>query len=177
MDSEALLLVGRVSRPHGIHGEIKVSPETDDPLRIKGISKLYFGASSLRVLSKQVHSVRFQRSKNGTVVVLKLDGIDTREAAESFRKMKIFANRSDLPPLMDGEMYIHDLIGFSATTEFGEAVGTVIDVLETPAHLTFLVERDGRPDVLIPDVPEIITHIDLIEARIVIRPMEGLFEM
>jgi len=176
MNSQSLLLVGHVWRPHGVRGEVKITLETDDPMRLKGVSRLYFGRDSDRIISKEITSMRFQQSKPGRLAIVEMAGVETREEAESLQKMDVFASEEDLPPLAEGEVFIHDLIGFSAATDQGETVGVVRDVLDTPAHLTFLVEREGRADVLIPDVPEIVTHVDVTGAKIVIRPIEGLLE-
>src|SRR5690606_12968758 len=114
-------------------------------------------------------------------VLRRLGGVDAREDAEALRGLSVYAAEADLPPLEAGEVYLHDLIGLTAWTvdeagEPAEAVGIVRDVLEGGAQLLFVVARDGVPDVLVPDVPEIVRAVDVGAGRLLLDPPEGLFD-
>lgn len=173
---ESLIRVGRVYRPHGVRGELKVAPETDDPARFMALSMLHIGRDVRHTASHAVEGVRFQETKRGVTAILKLEGIDSRDAAERVAKQLVFAAEDDLPPLDDDEVFVHDLIGLDVFTEAGDAIGTVANVLALPAHDTYVVRRPGKPDAMIPDVDDFIVALNLDDERLVIRPIEGLLD-
>ncbi len=174
---EALLLVGRIGKTHGVQGEVKVIPETDDPERFAALETVFLGQQPEDAAPHPVASVRFQQSKRGLTVVLKLDGIETMEQAAALRRKAVFAFEEDLPPLDDDEFFLHDLIGLDVVTEQGEGIGAVKDVLELPAHHVYVVARPDKPDAMIPAVPAFIAEIDIHGAqRLVVRPIEGLLD-
>ncbi len=115
VEKGSLLLMGQIFRAHGVRGEVKVWPETDDPGRFRELSTVFLGADPEHARPQAVESVRFQQTRRGTMVVLKLKGIETREAAEALRKTDVFALREDLPPLAEGEFFFDDLIGLDAS--------------------------------------------------------------
>ena len=173
---EVLLLVGRVGKTHGLRGEVKVIPETDDPKRFADLETVFLGNEPGEATPHTVAAVRLQPTRRGPTVVLKLEGIDTIEEAASLRRQRVFAREEDLPPLADGEFFLHDLIGLDVVTDQGEPVGTVKDVLELPANNVYVVARSGRPDTLIPAVPAFIDEMDIEGRRLVVRPIEGLLD-
>lgn len=171
---DALILVGRIVREHGVMGELKVVPETDDPERFEAFGVVHVGASSETARPYTVRNVRYQTTKRGQLVVLALEGIDTREAAAGLRQAGVFADEAALPPLDDDEIFLHDLIGLRVRTASGEEVGVVDDVLETPAHLTLRIRRPGQADALVPVVPAFVAETDLEAGVLVLTPIEGL---
>ena len=173
---ESLIRVGQIYRPHGVRGELKVAPETDDPARFTELSQVYVGRDVQHTTAHAVEGARFQETKRGITVILKLDGIDSRDDAEHVTKQQLFAAEAELPPLDEDEVFIHDLIGLDVVTEGGEAIGTVANVLTLPAHDTYVVRRPGKPEAMIPDVDDFIVALDLDDGRLVIRPIEGLLE-
>ncbi|MEM1041761.1 MAG: ribosome maturation factor RimM [Bacteroidota bacterium] len=175
-NTDSLLLVGTCGRAHGVQGEVKVIPETDDPERLAALAQVYVGATPETAQPRAVEALRFQPTKRGLVALVRFDGIAGRDAADALRGQGVFADAADLPPLEEGEVFLHDLIGLAVVTEGGEAVGTVTDVLDGTAHPLLVVQRDGRPDALVPDVDEIVTTIDLDAEQITIAPPEGLLE-
>lgn len=176
-DPQALLLVGRVGKTHGLRGEVKVIPETDDLARFATLERVFLGQKPEDAAPHRVASVRFQQSKRGATVVLKLDGIETMEQAAALRRQAVFAFEEDLPPLDDDEFFLHDLIGLAVVTEQGEVVGVIKEVLDLPAHHVYVVKRPGKPDAMIPAVPAFIIDLDVDDAqRLVVRPIEGLLD-
>ncbi len=176
VDTDSLLLVGTCGRAHGVQGELKVIPETDDPERLAALEQVYVGATPETAQPRTVEAVRFQPTKRGTVALVRLEGVGGREAADALRGHGVFADAADLPPLGEGEVFLHDLIGLAVVTEDGETVGTVADVLTGTAQPLFVVERPAKPDALVPDVAEIVLRIDLDAATVTIAPPEGLLE-
>lgn len=176
VDSESLLLIGRIWRAHGVRGEVKIIPETDEPERFEDLTVVYMGRTATTAEPREVESVRFQPTKRGTIVITKLVGVDSRESAEALREASVFAQEEDLPPLEEGEFFLHDLVGLSVLTDEGEQVGTVDDVIAGPAQAIIVVARAGRGSVMIPAVDEFVEDINLEAGRVVIRPIEGMLE-
>ena len=176
-----LLLMGRIGRPHGVRGEMKVTPDTDEPSRFELVDRLFLGASPETARARAVEGIRFQFPKGRTVVLLSLDGVDDLDGAEALRGQNLYAAPSDLPPLEDGEAYLHDLIGLVAylvdenDEADGDPIGTVHDIFDG-AQLLFAIRRDGQPDVLVPDVEAIVADVDLEGRRLLIRPLDGLLD-
>ena len=173
---DALLLVGRVVRAHGVRGEIKVLPETDDAERLRELEAVYIGAGAETAARYDVAGTRPQPTKRGLLLVFQLEGVAVREEAEALRGLPVFAREEDLPPLAEDEFFLHDLVGLGVETDAGEPVGVVREVLDLPAHPVCVVAREGKPDALIPAVPEFIVEVDLEAERLVIRPVEGLLD-
>lgn len=173
---EALVRVGHIFRPHGVQGELKVKPETDDPYRFEAMEAVHVGTYADQTTPYAIESIRYQESKRGLTVILKLAGIDSRDAAETIKKKFVFVPEEELPPLEDGEFFIHDLIGLDVVTEDDAFIGTVANVLQMPAHDVYVVRRDGASEAMIPAVANFIVDIDLEGERIVVRPIEGLLE-
>jgi 16S rRNA processing protein RimM len=175
VDADALVRIGFVFRPHGVRGELKVDPsDTDDPARYDALDRVFLGTRPARVTEHAVQGVRFQQGKRGTTVILRLAGVDGREAAEAVAKQAVWAHEDDLPTPDEDEFFIHDLVGLAVVTEAGEHVGTVADVLQLEAHDVLVVRRPNRADALVPAVEAFLPAIDLDAERVVLRPIEGL---
>lgn len=175
-DAESLLLVGRVWRPHGVTGDVKIVPETDDPSRFEDLDEVFIGLKAEDAASRRVESIRFQPTKRGLIVIMRLKGIEAREDAEALRGNRVFAREIDLPPLEEDEFYIHELVGLSVVTSGGEHVGTVDDVLSAPAQQVLVISRQGRNSAMVPIVAEFVDEIDFDGGRIVVRPIEGMLD-
>lgn len=175
-DADSLLLVGRIWRAHGVQGEVKVIPETDEPSRLQSLASVFVGASPAEISLRNIQRARLQQTKKGVLVVIKLEGINGREEADALRQQALYASRSDLPPLADDEFFIHDLIGLKVVTSEGEAVGYVKDYIDQEWQALLVVAREVQPDVLVPAVPAFIETIDLDEQKLVIQPIDGLLE-
>ncbi|MEL6615077.1 MAG: ribosome maturation factor RimM [Bacteroidota bacterium] len=186
IDPDDLFLIGQVTQPHGVYGEMKVRPETDDPDRFVEIERVFLGADPRAAVrsAHTVESVRYQPMKNGTVAALVgVEGVDSREAAADLRGTKVYAHVDDLPPLAEGEVFVHDLIGMTVVlvdeddAPTGETLGTVRDVFESGASYLFSVARDGLHDLLIPDVEPIVRSVDADAREIRVFPPNGLLDL
>ena len=166
--------MGRIVRPHGVLGEVKVAPETDDPGRFQELDSVYVGADEASSVSFDIVSVRLQPSKYGITVLLLFEGVSSREAAEAMCKKNVYADEADLPALEDGEYYFSDLIGLSVATLDGAAVGTVADVLEGPGQDLLVIQTPVGGRIMVPLVPELVPEIDIAAGRITIDPVDGL---
>lgn len=175
-EHQDLLLVGRVVRPHGVRGEIKVAPETEGLERLAEVSTFHIGRAVDLAKPHPVENVRFQETKRGPLALVKLEGVDTREAAEGISRLLVYTAEEELPPLEEDEFFIHDLIGLQVVTEDGRVVGTVQDVMQAPAHDIYVIERESGGEALVPAVDALIADVDLEASRLVIRPIEGLLD-
>ena len=172
-----LLLIGRVLKAHANDGEIKVAPETDDPARFEPLGRVHLGRAPAQATPRRVESVRHQTTKRGPLVLLKLGGVNDRTAAEALRRQQVYAAEDDLPPLGEGEAFIHDLVGLKVVTEEGQHLGTVEGVEQAPAHDVFVIAREGGESnpAMIPGVEEFVREVDLENDRLVVRLIEGMF--
>jgi 16S rRNA processing protein RimM len=173
---ETLIRLGRIFRPHGVRGELKIAPDMDDPTRFEALDAVYVGPDPGRVTKRHIASVRYQETKRGITVILQLEGVDDRGDAEVVTKQHLYAPEEALPPLDEDELFVHDLIGLDVVTEDGTAVGTLSNVLPMPAHDMYVVHRPGHAEQMIPAVDDFIIDIDLEAGRVLIRPIEGLLE-
>src|SRR5690606_26363223 len=142
VDRDSLLLIGRVWQAHGIRGEVKVVPETDDPNRIADLTTVFTGTNADAAERSSVESVRFQPTKMGSLVLWTLGSIATPAEAEALRTQLVFARVDALPPLDDGEYFLRGLVGLTVDTEVGQTVGIVHDVLDLPAQEMLVIGRE-----------------------------------
>ncbi|HEX7051464.1 MAG TPA: ribosome maturation factor RimM [Longimicrobiales bacterium] len=179
-DGEAgpeFLVVGHITKPHGTKGEVYVWPLTDRPEQLfaKGRELVLGdseGAPGDEPLALRVERVRaFKRG-----LLVKFEGFPDRTAVEPFSQRYLLVPAEAVPPLEEGEVFYHQLLGLEVVTTAGEVVGRVREVFETePAHL--LDVQDGGRSRLIPFVERIVREVDLEAGRIVIEPPPGLLDV
>lgn len=163
------LAVGRISRPHGVQGEVRVELLTDHPERFEWLEAIYVGEQRPRLTP--IESVRYHQG----VVLLKLAGYPTRTEAELLRGELLQVLETDAVPLAEDEYYLYRLIGVDVFTEAGARLGRLSEILETGANNVFVVEGEGR-QYLLPDIRDVVKEIDLENGRMTIHPMPGLLD-
>lgn len=161
------IAIGRVIKPHGVQGEVRVEMLTDVPERFKWLQHVYVGERSPRRVA--VESVRYHQ----TYVLLKLVGFPTRTEAELLRNELLLVPEDEAVPLEEGEYFLYQLQGVDVVTEEGEPLGALTEVLETGANNVFVI-RGPLGEILVPDIPDVILNIDLDARRVVIRPLPGM---
>ncbi|MFZ0903770.1 MAG: ribosome maturation factor RimM [Mycobacterium sp.] len=169
------LTVGRVVKAHGVTGEVIVEVRTDDPeLRFAPGTVLRAKASDHRERNCVVAAVR----PHGGRLLLQLDGVADRDAADALRGSLFVIDSEDLPPIDEPDTYYdHQLEGLFVRTTTGLDIGTVAEVLHTAAGELLAVKRAQAGELLVPFVSAIVTSVSL-ESRIVeIDPPEGLLEL
>ena len=165
---EQFLQVGVISSTHGIRGEVKVFPTTDDPMRFKKLKKVLLDTGRERV-ELEVQSVRFFKQ----FAIVKFKGIDNINDIERYKGKGLFVPREDAVPLGEDEYYIADLIGMEVFTEDGH-FGVVRDVMETGANEVYIVESDKHGEVLIPAIRQCVLDVNGEGKKMKIRLMDGL---
>lgn len=177
MASPAHLIVGRIRKAHGIHGEVLVEPLTDSPDTIFAPRRVLLAGDANGDLDEDgatvtVRSVR--PFKKGLLVAL--DELPDRTTAEPWRDRYLLVSAADLPPLDPGEVYVHDIVGMHVVLATGEPLGTVRETYELPQGLMLDVERAVGGSVLLPFRPEIVRSVDRNSRHIVVEPPLGLIE-
>ena len=161
------IAIGRINGPWGVRGHVKVTPLTDNPRRFQPGSLLLLRGQPVRILDV--------RSPKGYPCLL-LEGYADRSAAETLGGAMLEIEEADLPPLEDGEYYIHDLVGLAVETVDGGAVGRLHEVLHTAANDVYVVRREGANDALLPAIPDVIVEVDLSAGRLIVDPLPGLLD-
>ena len=134
---EKYLRVGVITSPHGVRGEVKVYPTTDDVMRFKKLDKVILDLGRGETRELKIRQVKFFKN----MVILKFDGVDTMNEVEGWRQKDLLITRDQAIPLEEDEFFITDLIGLNVVTDEGETLGTLTDVMETGANDVYCVNR------------------------------------
>ncbi len=164
-----MLKVGVITSTHGVRGEVKVFPTTDDPARFKKSQKMILDTGKEK-LPLTIQNVKFFKQ----FVILKFEGFNDINAVEKYKKCPLLVSRKDAVPLLEDEYFIADMIGLTAVTEDGEYFGTLKDVIATGANDVYVIDTEKYGEVLIPAIKECILEVDIAGGRIKIRLMDGL---
>ncbi len=164
------LEVGQIVGTHGVRGELRVNPWCDAPAFLKQFHTLYFspnGTGAVKVTACRPH---------GNVALLKLEGVDTVEAASALRNKVLYMKRSDAH-IAEGSYFIAELIDCTVVDADDESIvyGVLSDVSETGANDVWHIRRDGR-EYLIPSIPDVVIGVDVAAGVIRIRPLKGIFD-
>jgi 16S rRNA processing protein RimM len=168
-DEPVFLVVGRLRRSHGLHGEMLLTVITDFPERLASGDTLFLGDARQLVVTKSV-----RHHHDG--LLLAFDGFDTPEAVAGFRNQFLYVLAGDRPPLPEGDYYHHDLIGLQVMTDTGIELGRLASILETGANDVFLVRSASGKELLLPAIPSVLQQIDLPARRITVHLLPGLID-
>ncbi|MCL1924381.1 MAG: ribosome maturation factor RimM [Defluviitaleaceae bacterium] len=161
--------IGKIVNTHGLKGDIKVYPLTDDPERFNLLK-------SIRVFNNEnIEKVyELERSRvQKNVVILKIKGIDTIEQAELLKNYTIKVLREEALELSEDEFYISDIIGLSVY-EKEEFIGELKDVIQTAANDVYIIKRENKRDLLLPVIKSCILKVDIDGKRIEVSIPKGL---
>jgi len=163
------LRVGVITKTHGIKGEVKVYPTTDDVNRFKKLKKVYL-TNQKESIETEIESVKFFKE----LVILKFKCIKDCDEALKYVKYDILIDRSDAIPLKENENYICDLIGLKAINEEGVEIGELIDVMLTGANDVYVIKALDGHEILLPAIKQCILDVDLESKIIKVHVMKGL---
>ena len=164
---EDLLQVGAITQTHGIRGEVKVFPLTDDVSRFKkGISLVLDLGREKRDL--EVESVKY--------VILKFKGYDNINEIEKFVKKNLYVTRENAVKLKKDEYFIADLIGMTVIKEDGTELGSISDVLQTGANDVYVVALADGGEVLLPAIKDCILSVDMEQRTMQVHVLPGLID-
>ena len=161
---------GKIVNTHGIKGEVKLEPWCDNAEMFQNITYLYLDSRGETTL--KIEQARMQKN----MVILKFKGIDTMNDAEKLKNKVVYANRQDIP-MEEGEYFIQDLIGIQVLdADSGRLYGTLCNVSQTGANDVYHVRFSNGKEQLIPAIPQVVLEINPQEEKMLIHPLEGLFE-
>ncbi len=166
---EQYLQVGIITSAHGIKGEVKVFPTTDDVNRFKKLKEVILEGKRENT-TVSVEGVKFFKN----MVILKLKGIDTMNDAEKLKNTPLLVTRENAVKLKPGEYFLCDLIGLNVETEDGNFLGTLTEILQTGANDVYVVKMENEKEVLIPNIKECIMKISLEDNLMTVHLLEGL---
>lgn len=170
-EMEDLLQVGVITSTHGVRGEVKVFPTTDDNARFKQLKECYVEYKN-EMQPVKVQGVKFFKN----MVILKFDGIDNINDVEKYRQCKLFVDREHAVALEEDEYFMTDLIGLHVEKEDGTALGTLTEIIPTGANDVYVVTGQEKKEWLFPAIKECIMKIDIPTGRMVVRMMKGMEE-
>lgn len=165
---EQFLQVGVISSTHGIWGEVKVFPTTDDAERFLDLKHVILDAGKEQI-PLEIQHVKFFKQ----FVIVKFKGIDNINEIEKYKGRSLLVSREDAVELEEDEYYIADLIGMEVLTDEGEK-GTLKDVIETGANEVYVVDFEKFGEVLIPAIHQCILDVDVENMRMKVHLLEGL---
>ena len=168
---EDLLKVGIISSTHGIRGEVKVFPTTDDPQRFKKLKNILLDSGKEK-RNLKIQSVKFFKQ----FVILKFEEIDDINDVEKYKGSSLYVTRDQAVKLKEDEYFIADLIGLTVIAEEEKLEGTLKDVMETGANDVYVIElTDGR-ELLLPAIKECVLSVDIEKGEMQIRLLDGLLD-
>ncbi|MBR9938854.1 ribosome maturation factor RimM [Lachnospiraceae bacterium Marseille-Q4251] len=169
---EDFLQVGVITATHGIRGEVKVFPTTDDPERFLDLETVYLDTGREKKLLT-ISSVKFFKQ----FVILKFKEFDNINDVEPFRKKSLLVTREQAVPLEEDEYFIADLIGLRVITDEDKVLGELTDVLETGANDVYQVTDENGKEILLPAIKDCILSVDLEKGEMKVHILEGLLDL
>jgi 16S rRNA processing protein RimM len=169
---EDTLRVGVITSTHGVRGEVKVFPTTDDAARFKKLKEVLLDTGR-ELKPMEITAVKFFKN----MVILKFKGYDTINDIEIYKGKDLLVTRDKAVRLGPDENFIVDLIGLAVFTDEGEELGTLTDVIQTGANDVYEVTMKGGRTVLLPAIKQCILNVDLKAQRVLVHMMEGLLDL
>ena len=166
---EELLQVGVITTTHGVRGEVKVFPTTDDPARFKKLKDVILDNGKVKK-DLEIESVKFFKN----MVILKFKGLDNINDVERFRQAKLFVTRENAVELEEDEYFIADRIGIKVTSDGGEEIGIIKDVLQTGANDVYVIAKENTPDLLVPAIHDCVLAVDVEAQTMTVHLLDGL---
>ena len=158
--------VGRVTRTHGLKGELKFYPVDQDDLVIQGDQQIRLGETTFKI-----KSVRGAKSP----FIVKFEGIDSIEAAQSLSGQEVLVAKEDFESLPEGEYYRFEIEGLKAFDDTGKYYGVIEEIIATGSNDVYVVRGDGK-EWLVPMIDSVVQNIDMGEGKLIFHCVEGLFE-
>lgn len=159
---ENLIPAGEIVNTHGINGEVKIQPWTDSAEFLSPFKTLYVDGKKMKVASSRQHK---------GMLLVQFESIENINDAMRLKGRKVSINRDDVK-LPEGTFFIRDIIGATVVDESGAEIGKLVDAMETPASMIYIVR--GETEHLIPVVPEFILKTDVEAGVVTVRLIEGM---
>lgn len=168
---EDLLQIGVITSTHGIKGEVKVFPTTDDNMRFKKLKECFIEWKG-EILPVKAKSCKFFKN----MVILKFEDMDDINEVEKYKQCKLYVDREHAVPLEKDEYFMTDLMGIQVVTEDGKKLGTLREIIPTGANDVYVVAGGEKKELLLPAIKDCILKIDLGKRVMTVRLMKGMEE-
>ena len=168
-----MLRVGVISSTHGVRGEVKVYPTTDDVNRFKKLKTVILDLGRGEQMTLNIESVKFFKN----MVILKFKGYDNINDVEMFRKKSLYVTRENAVKLKKNEYFIADLIGLKVISDEGEDLGELTDVLQTGANDVYVISKEGADDILLPAIKDCVKQVDIEGGTMQVHLLDGLRDL
>jgi 16S rRNA processing protein RimM len=164
------LQIGKIVNTHGVRGEMKIIPLTDDPKRFDDLKWAYVDIDGI-----QKHRIKSVKYSKGTVVV-KLEGVDTPETAAAYREHFLLVDRENAVKLPEDTFFVCDILGSKVVDENGLVLGQLIDVLQTGSNDVYVIKNETGREILLPALKSVVRSISIQEKRIHVVVPKGLMD-
>ena len=164
--------IGVITTTHGLKGQVKVYPTTDDPLKFETLKTCYLKGTKGEMKPLTITDCSYFKG----LVILSFEEIKTIEEAIPLRQKEIYCDRENAVPLEEGEYYLADIIGCEVFDEEGNKLGVMEDYLETAAQDVYKIRRDNGKEFLVPAVDAFIKEVDVAGRRMVIHVIPGMMD-
>lgn len=169
---ENLLQVGAILDTHGLRGEVKVFPTTDDPGRYDYLEDVILEDKSGKQITLVVEKVRYFKN----LVIVKFKDLDNINDVEQYKKCNLYVTRENAVELEEDEYFVADLIGLTAKTDEGEELGRIKDVLTTGANDVYVIDtKEG--ELLVPAIHDCVQEVDLEAGVMTLHLLPGLRDL
>ncbi len=166
---EELLQVGAIANTHGVRGEVKVFPMTDEKERFKQLKQVILDTGKEQI-ELSITQVKFFKN----LVILKFKGFDNINDVEPWKGKPLYVTRENAVKCEEDEYFIADLIGLSVSDEEGQALGTLTDVLTTGANDVYVITKTSGEELLLPAIKQCIRKVDVAQRQMQVHVLEGL---
>ena len=166
---EDLLQVGVITSTHGVRGEVKVFPTTDDVARFKKLKNVLLDTGKEK-LELEINGVKFFKN----MVILKFKEFDNINDVEKYRQKALYVTRENAVKLKKDEYFIADLIGLEVQTDEEEMLGRISDVIQTGANDVYVVSVEDGEEILLPAIKECVKKVDIEEGCMLVHLLPGL---
>ncbi len=168
---EEIFQVGIITSTHGVRGEVKVYPTTDDVRRFKKLKEIILDTGKEQI-TLEIESVKFFKQ----LVILKFKGIDNINDVEKYRQKSLYVTRENAVRLRRDEYFIADLMGLKVQNEEGEEIGTLKEVMETGANDVYVIEMNDGRELLLPAIKQCVLNVDVEAGYIQVHILDGLLD-
>lgn len=164
------LVVGFLRRPHGVRGELIMDVHTDFPERLRAGTKVFLGDEHTAI------KIASARPRGGSGLLVSFSGLATPEAVGHLRNTWVYVPAADRPPLPEGQVYHHEILGMNVITDDGRVLGELTEILSTGANDVYVVTSEDNKESLLPAIPDVILGIDAAKREIKVHLLDGLIE-
>ncbi len=168
---EEILQVGVISSTHGVRGEVKVYPTTDDVRRFKKLKEVILDTGKEQI-TLEIESVKFFKQ----MVILKFKGIDNINDVEKYRQKSLYVTRANAVRLSRDEYFIADLMGLKVINEEEQEIGILREVMETGANDVYVIDMTDGRELLLPAIKQCVLQVDVEAGFVKVHVMDGLLD-